>query len=59
LLFDKGYTYAQIAGVLFLDDETVRRQVNEYWESKKISNNYKGNQEKLTKFQSQELITYL
>ena len=31
LLHDKGYSYTKIAEILLLDDETVRRHVNDYF----------------------------
>ena len=35
LLYDKGYSYTKIAEILLLDDETVRRHVNDYFIKKK------------------------
>ena len=40
LLYDAGYSYSNIAAILLLDDETIRRHVAEYWDSKKLSPAY-------------------
>jgi hypothetical protein len=31
LAYDDGYTYSEIARLLLLDDETIRRHVNDYF----------------------------
>lgn len=59
LLINKGYTYQQIAEILLLDDDTVRRHVQEYLDSEKLKNNNKGSESKLNKQQTIELISYL
>lgn len=59
LLINKGYSYQQAAEILLLDDETVRRHIQEYIDSEKLSNNNKGSESKLNQSQSMELIGYL
>lgn len=59
LLINKGYTYQQVAEILLLDDDTIRRHVQEYLDSEKLKNNNKGSESKLNKQQTTELIKYL
>lgn len=59
LLINKGYSYQQVAEILLLDDETVRRHVQEFCDSEKLTNNNKGSDSKLNKYQTSELIQYL
>jgi transposase len=59
LLINDGYSYEQVANILLLDDSTVRRHVEEYLNSKKLSANYKGSESKLNQQQTIELIEYL
>ena len=59
LLINKGYTYQQVAEILLLDDETMRRHVQEYLEYEKLKSNSKGSESKLNQEQTTELIKYL
>ena len=59
LLFNKGWEYKEIAEVLLLDDETIRRHVNDYLSSKKLSIESGGSEGKLTKKQTESLKHYL
>ncbi len=59
LLINKGYTYQQVAEMLLLDDDTIRRHVQEYLDSEKLKNNNKGSESKLNTQQTAELIKYL
>ena len=59
LLINKGYTYQQVAEILLLDDETIRRHVQEYLEYEKLKSNSKGSESKLNQEQTTELIKYL
>lgn len=52
LLINDGYSYEQVANILLLDDSTVRRHVEEYLNSKKLSANYKGSEPKLNQQQT-------
>ena len=59
LLINKGYDYKQVADILLLDDDTVRRHVAEYLDFEKLKNNNKGSESKLNKEQADELINFL
>jgi transposase len=59
LLINKGYDYKQVADILLLDDDTVRRHVQEYLDFEKLKNNNKGSESKLNKKQADELINFL
>jgi transposase len=59
LLINDGYSYEKVANILLLDDSTIRRHVEEYLNSKKLSANYKGSESKLNQQQTMELIEYL
>lgn len=59
LLINDGYTYEQVSKILLVDDDTVRRHVEEFLNSEKLTNNNKGRASKLNKEQTLELIKYL
>ncbi len=59
LLINEGYTYEQVAKILLVDDDTVRRHIQEYLTCEKLKNNNKGSESKLNKQQTVELISYL
>jgi transposase len=59
LLINDGYSYEQVAKILLVDDSTIRRHVDEYVESQKLSNNNKGSESKLNHRQKSELVEYL
>lgn len=59
LLHDKGYNYSQIAEILLLDDETIRRHINDYFSSHKLAPENGGSQSYLSEAQSLELKFYL
>jgi len=59
LLINAGYTYEQVAEILLIDDETVRRHVQEFLSSEKLTNNNKGSDSKLSECQTSELVKYL
>lgn len=59
LLINKGYSYQQVAEILLIDDETVRRHVQEFLDSEKLTNNNKGSDSKLSECQPSELVRYL
>jgi transposase len=60
LLADEGLSYRQISRVLFLDEQTIGRHVEQYLEEQKLTSDsggcYKG---KLNSIQSCELVTHL
>lgn len=59
LLYDKGYNYTQIAEILLLDDETIRRHVDDYFSIQKLISKNGGSQSYLSEAQSLELKLYL
>lgn len=59
LAYDDGYSYSEIAKILLLDDETIRRHIEDYLAKKKLSTNNGGSEGKLTDHESRELITHL
>jgi predicted ArsR family transcriptional regulator len=36
LAYDQGYSYSEIARILLLDDETIRRHIEDYLKEKKL-----------------------
>jgi transposase len=59
LLINEGYKYEQVAKILLIDDDTVRRHVQEYLDSEKLKANNKGSESKLNHQQTNQLIEYL
>jgi transposase len=59
LLYDKGYTYSKIAEILLLDDETVRRHIEDYFSKYKLSPYNGGSQSYLSETQTVELKKHL
>src|ERR1700730_5111954 len=59
LAYDDGYSYSEIAKILLLDDETIRRHIEDYFSKKKLNTNNGGSEGKLTDHESRELITHL
>lgn len=59
LAFDDGYSYAEIARLLLLDDETIRRHINDYQQENKLTTNNGGSDGKLNERETQELIEHL
>ncbi|MDB6096628.1 MAG: hypothetical protein JWM09_906 [Francisellaceae bacterium] len=53
--YDEGYSYSQIARILLLDDETIRRHIQDYWTEKKLTTENGGSESKLDDTQSHEL----
>ena len=47
LLYDKGYNYTQIAEILLLDDETIRRHVDDYFSIQKLISKNGGSQSEI------------
>ena len=58
LLINKGYSYQQVSEILLLDDETVRRHIQEYLAFEKLKTKNKGSDSKLNKQETEELIDY-
>ena len=37
LAYDDGYSYSEIARILLLDDETIRRHIEDYFSKRKLN----------------------
>jgi transposase len=59
LAYDDGYSYSEIGRLLLLDDETIRRHVQDYWDEKKLAPSNGGSDSHLSVLSSQELIAHL
>lgn len=59
LAYDDGYSYLEIAKILLLDDETIRKHIEDYQTRQKLNTENGGSQGKLTDHESRELINYL
>jgi transposase len=59
LAYDDGYSYSEIARILLLDDETVRRHIEDYLKKEKLSIESGGSDSKLTDRETRELIDHL
>ena len=59
LAFDDGYGYSEIARILLLDDETIRRHIDDYQQESKLAPNNGGSDGKLSTREAQELIEHL
>ena len=59
LAYDDGYSYSEIAKILLLDDETIRRHIEDYQTKKKLNIESGGSEGKLTDREALELIDHL
>ena len=59
LAYDDGHSYSEIAHILLIDDETVRRHIKNYLKSKKIKPANGGSKSKLNDDKSAQLIKHL
>jgi transposase len=59
LAYDDGYTYTEISRILLIDDETVRRHIQDYCNENKLSIESGGSDSKLNEKQTQALIAHL
>lgn len=59
LAFDDGYSYTEIAQILLLDDETIRRHVEDYLKESKLVTNNGGSEGKLNDSETQKLVAHL
>ena len=55
LAYDDGYTYSEIARILLLDDETIRRHIKAYFSKNTLKPENGGSQSDLTTHESSEL----
>jgi predicted ArsR family transcriptional regulator len=53
LLYDKDYTYSDIAKILLLDDETVRRHIADYEQDEKLHTENGGSKSQLDEAQTE------
>lgn len=60
LAFDDGYNYTEIARILLLDDETIRRHIQDYFEkNNKLKLNSGGSHSYLNSLETAKLISHL
>ena len=59
LLYDKDYSYSEIAEILLLDDETIRRHIKDYFSSHKLIPENGGSHSHLTVKQTKKLKSHL
>lgn len=59
LLYDKGYNYSKIAEILLLDDETIRRHIQDYFSQHKLAPENGGSQSYLNESETILLNFYL
>lgn len=59
LAYDDGYSYSEIAKILLLDDETIRRHVEDYLRNQKLNPENGGSVGKLNQAESRKLIEHL
>ena len=59
LLRDEGWSIRQIAQALRLHEDTISRHIQDYLVKEKLSPNYQGSNEKITKGQSEELVAHI
>jgi transposase len=59
LAYDDGYSYSEIAHILLLDDETIRRHIDDFLNEKKLTTSSGGSDSKLTDQESREIIEHL
>jgi|SaaInlLV_10m_DNA_2_1039722.scaffolds.fasta_scaffold31642_1 transposase len=59
LAYDDGYSYSEIARILLLDDETIRRHVFDYFTKHKLVPENGGSKSALNIKQTAELVSHL
>lgn len=59
LAYDDGYSFLQIAKILLLDDETIRRHIQDYFSKNKLKPESGGSESYLNKDQSAKIISHL
>lgn len=59
LAHDEGYNYSEIARILLLDDETIRRYIDDYERKKKLNGVSGGSDGKLTDKETRKLTEHL
>jgi len=59
LAYDDGYSYSEISRILLLDDETIRRHIDDYQRNEKLKAASDGSNSKLTDNETRDLIDHL
>lgn len=59
LAYNDGYSYSEIARLLLLDDETIRRHIDDYEKEKKLNTTNGGSSSNLSDKESAKLIAHL
>lgn len=59
LAYDDGYSYSEIAKILLLDDETIRRHIDDYLTNQKLNTENGGSIGKLSQSESRILSEHL
>lgn len=59
LAYDDGYSYSEIAKILLLDDETIRRHIEDYFEKEKLKPENGGSESMLNDSETKKLIIHL
>src|SRR5579864_8277805 len=59
LAYDDGYSYSEIARILLLDDETIRRHIDDYKNEQKLNSESGGSDSKLSDKEIRELKEHL
>ena len=57
--YDDGYSYSEIARILLLDDETIRRHIEDYFSKKKLDPENGGSHPQLGSSEAAQLVTHL
>lgn len=56
---DDGYNYSEIARILLLDDETIRRHIKDYFDKNKLAPENGGSESYLSEAETVKLKTHL
>jgi transposase len=59
LLHDQGYSRPEISQILLLDDDTIRRHIDDFFRKTKLKPQNGGSHSKLNKVQSEQLVAHL
>ena len=59
LAYDDGYSYSEMARILLLDDETIRRHVEDYLSEQKLKPGNGGSHGKLSDNEARKLMAHL
>lgn len=59
LAYDEGYSYTEIARILLLDDETIRRHIEDYFSKNKLAPENGGSQSHFSQVEADALISHL